>query len=49
LDILKGLNKTRLEVLVAYKPDFPGLENDLVSEIEILEYRMFSLSGCYLF
>jgi len=49
LDLLKGLNRSKFEALVAYKPDFPGPGNDLVSEIATLGFKILPLSALHRF
>lgn len=49
MDLLEGLDQERFEVLVAYKPQFPGPGDDLATKIRELDFRLFRLRGPHLF
>jgi glycosyltransferase involved in cell wall biosynthesis len=49
MNLLEGLDQERFEVLVAYKPLFPGPGDDLAPKIRELDFRLFRLRGRHLF
>jgi len=49
LDLLEGLDQTKFNLLVAYKPEFRGPGNDLVPKIKELGFRILPLRGGHLF
>jgi glycosyltransferase involved in cell wall biosynthesis len=49
MDLLQGLDKDKYEILVAYKPQFPGPGNDLEPKVKELGLKIFELRGRHLF
>jgi glycosyltransferase involved in cell wall biosynthesis len=49
MDLVERLDKKSFEVLLAYKPEYPGPGNDLIPEIEALGLKLFPLRGRHLF
>jgi len=49
MDLLKGLDKQRFQILVAYKPEFPGPGDDLVPKIKEMGFELCPLRGGHLF
>jgi glycosyltransferase involved in cell wall biosynthesis len=49
MDLLEGLNKQKFQILVAYKPEFPGPGDDLVTEIREKGFKVYPLRGMHLF
>jgi len=49
MDLLEGFDKQKIQILVAYKPDFPGPGNDLVPEIKEMGFKVCPLRGRHLF
>ncbi len=49
MDLLEGLNKQKFQILVAYKPDFPGPGDDLVQEINEMGFKVCPLGGRHIF
>lgn len=49
MDLLEGLNKEKFQILVAYKPEFPGPGHDLVPEIKEMGFKVYPLRGRHLF
>jgi glycosyltransferase involved in cell wall biosynthesis len=49
MDLLEGLDKQKFQILVAYKPDFPGPGNDMVPKIKEMGIKVYSLRGKHIF
>jgi glycosyltransferase involved in cell wall biosynthesis len=49
MDLIEGLDEEIFEILIAYKPEFPGPGNDLLPRIKELGFRIFPLRGGHLF
>jgi glycosyltransferase involved in cell wall biosynthesis len=49
MDLLEGLDKQKFQILVAYKPDFPGPGDDLVQEIKEMGFKVCPLRGRHIF
>lgn len=49
LDLISGLDRSKFQIFIAYKPEFPGPGNDLVPEIQKMGFQIFSLPGQHLF
>jgi glycosyltransferase involved in cell wall biosynthesis len=49
LDLLEGLDKQKFQILVAYKPDFPGSGNDMVPKIKEMGFKICPLRGRHIF
>ena len=49
MDLITGLDRNKFQVIIAYKPDFPGPGNDLADEIRAAGLEVLSLRGRHLF
>ena len=49
MDLIEGLDREKFEILVAFKPEFPGSGNELIPEIRELNSQIFRLRGRHLY
>jgi glycosyltransferase involved in cell wall biosynthesis len=49
MDLLEGLDKQKFQILVAYKPEFPGPGDDLVPKIKEMGFKVCPLRGRHIF
>jgi glycosyltransferase involved in cell wall biosynthesis len=49
MDLLEGLDKQKFQILIAYKPEFPGPGDDLVLKIKEMGFKVCPLRGRHIF